>query len=130
VPGRRRHLPASEDARRSRRQREEFGTLDGAVIDLEGHELRIVDVGQADTAPSTIVHVPRLDAVIPGDVVARIRLPTKHRSFPRNPDGHSLAEPLIVSIVSARSGPGDTSRCRRRDSNPRHADYDSAALTS
>jgi hypothetical protein len=25
-------------------------------------------------------------------------LPTKHRIFPRTPDGQSLAEPLIVSI--------------------------------
>jgi glyoxylase-like metal-dependent hydrolase (beta-lactamase superfamily II) len=36
--------------------------LDGDVIDLEGHELRIIIVGQADTAPSTIVYVPSLDA--------------------------------------------------------------------
>jgi glyoxylase-like metal-dependent hydrolase (beta-lactamase superfamily II) len=42
--------------------------LDGDVIDLEGHELRIINVGQADTAPSTIVHIPELDAVIAGDV--------------------------------------------------------------
>jgi hypothetical protein len=32
------------------------------------------------------------------DEVAGIRLPTKHRIFPRNPDGQSLPEPLIVSI--------------------------------
>jgi hypothetical protein len=25
-------------------------------------------------------------------------LPTKHRIFPRNPDDHSLADPLFVSI--------------------------------
>jgi glyoxylase-like metal-dependent hydrolase (beta-lactamase superfamily II) len=42
--------------------------LDGDVIDLEGEELRIITVGQADTAPSTIVHIPSLDAVISGDV--------------------------------------------------------------
>jgi hypothetical protein len=30
--------------------------------------------------------------------VAGIRLATKHRIFPRTPDGESLAEPLIVSI--------------------------------
>ena len=30
--------------------------------------------------------------------VAGIKLPTKHRIFPRTPDGQSLAEPLIVSI--------------------------------
>ena len=32
------------------------------------------------------------------DDVAGIRLPTKHRIFPRTPDGQSFAEPLIVSI--------------------------------
>jgi glyoxylase-like metal-dependent hydrolase (beta-lactamase superfamily II) len=42
--------------------------LDGDVIDLEGQELRIINVGQADTAPSTIVHIPSLDAVVSGDI--------------------------------------------------------------
>jgi hypothetical protein len=32
------------------------------------------------------------------DEVAGIRVPTKHRIFPRGPDGESLAEPLVVSI--------------------------------
>ena len=32
------------------------------------------------------------------DEVSGIRLPTRHRIFPRAPDGRSLAEPLIVSI--------------------------------
>jgi hypothetical protein len=30
--------------------------------------------------------------------VAGIKLPTKHRIFPRTPDGQSLPEPLFVSI--------------------------------
>jgi hypothetical protein len=30
--------------------------------------------------------------------VSGIRVPTKHRIFPRTPDGHSVAEPLVVSI--------------------------------
>ena len=42
--------------------------LAGDVIDLEGHELRIVNVGQADAIPSTIVYIPSLEAVIAGDV--------------------------------------------------------------
>jgi glyoxylase-like metal-dependent hydrolase (beta-lactamase superfamily II) len=42
--------------------------LDGDVIDLESHQLHIITVGQSDTAPSTIVHIPDLDAVIAGDV--------------------------------------------------------------
>jgi glyoxylase-like metal-dependent hydrolase (beta-lactamase superfamily II) len=42
--------------------------IDGDVIDLEGHELRIITVGQSDTSPSTVVHIPSLDAVVTGDV--------------------------------------------------------------
>jgi len=44
-------------------------TLDGLTIDLEGHELRIVEVGQGDIRPSTVLHIPDLDAVVAGDVV-------------------------------------------------------------
>jgi glyoxylase-like metal-dependent hydrolase (beta-lactamase superfamily II) len=43
--------------------------LDGDVIDLEGHELRIVRAGQSDTEHSTFVHVPDLDLVVAGDIV-------------------------------------------------------------
>ena len=42
--------------------------LEGDVIDLEGHELRIITVGQSDIPTSTIVHIPSLEAVISGDV--------------------------------------------------------------
>jgi glyoxylase-like metal-dependent hydrolase (beta-lactamase superfamily II) len=42
--------------------------LDGHVIELEGQEIRIITVGQSDTAASTIVYIPSLDAVIAGDV--------------------------------------------------------------
>jgi len=40
-----------------------------AFIDLEGHKLIPVAVGQSDTDPSTVVYVPDLDAVVGGDVV-------------------------------------------------------------
>jgi glyoxylase-like metal-dependent hydrolase (beta-lactamase superfamily II) len=43
--------------------------LDGLTIELEGHELRIIEVGQGDIHPSTVVHIPDLDAVVAGDVV-------------------------------------------------------------
>jgi glyoxylase-like metal-dependent hydrolase (beta-lactamase superfamily II) len=44
-------------------------TLDGLTIELEGHELQVVEVGQGDIHPSTVVHIPDLDAVVAGDVV-------------------------------------------------------------
>lgn len=43
-------------------------TLQERVIDLEGHEIRPVLVGQSDTAPSTVVYAPDLHAVAGGDV--------------------------------------------------------------
>lgn len=42
--------------------------MEDRVIYLEGHEIRPVVVGQSDTAPSTVVHIPDLDAVVGGDV--------------------------------------------------------------
>jgi glyoxylase-like metal-dependent hydrolase (beta-lactamase superfamily II) len=42
--------------------------VDGG-LELEGHELRIVEVGQGDIEDCTVLHVPAIDAVIPGDIV-------------------------------------------------------------
>jgi glyoxylase-like metal-dependent hydrolase (beta-lactamase superfamily II) len=42
--------------------------LEGDVILLEGHELRPIMIGQSDTLPSSVVHVPEIDAVVGGDV--------------------------------------------------------------
>ena len=42
--------------------------MEDRVIHLEGHEIRPVMVGQGDTAPATVVHIPALDAVVGGDV--------------------------------------------------------------
>jgi glyoxylase-like metal-dependent hydrolase (beta-lactamase superfamily II) len=43
--------------------------LDGLTLELEGHELQIVEVGQGDIRPSTVVHIPAIDTVVAGDVV-------------------------------------------------------------
>ena len=43
--------------------------LDGNVLELEGHALTVIEVGQGDIPSSTVVHIPVLDAVIAGDVV-------------------------------------------------------------
>jgi glyoxylase-like metal-dependent hydrolase (beta-lactamase superfamily II) len=42
---------------------------DETSIDLEGAPIEIIDIGQGDTADSTVVHVPSIDAVVGGDVV-------------------------------------------------------------
>jgi glyoxylase-like metal-dependent hydrolase (beta-lactamase superfamily II) len=43
--------------------------LEATSIDLEGSEIRVIDIGQGDTEHSTIVHVPSIRAVVGGDVV-------------------------------------------------------------
>ena len=44
------------------------GLVEGP-IDLEGHKLHPIEVGQADIAPSTLLHVPSIGLVVPGDAV-------------------------------------------------------------
>jgi glyoxylase-like metal-dependent hydrolase (beta-lactamase superfamily II) len=43
--------------------------LETTSIELEGSEIRVIDIGQGDTEHSTIVHVPSIHAVVGGDVV-------------------------------------------------------------
>jgi glyoxylase-like metal-dependent hydrolase (beta-lactamase superfamily II) len=43
--------------------------LEATSIQLEGSEIRVIDIGQGDTEHSTIVHVPSIRAVMGGDVV-------------------------------------------------------------
>ncbi len=38
------------------------------TIEVEGNELRVIRIGQADTAESTVLHVPSLGAVVTGDL--------------------------------------------------------------
>ena len=42
--------------------------LDDEFVLLEGHKLRVIEVGQGDIAPTAVLHVPALDAVVTGDV--------------------------------------------------------------
>jgi glyoxylase-like metal-dependent hydrolase (beta-lactamase superfamily II) len=39
------------------------------TVELEGHELRIVEVGHTDTDNTTVLHVPSIGLVVAGDVV-------------------------------------------------------------
>lgn len=42
--------------------------IDGDTLVLEGHPLRVIEVEQADIAPSAVLYVPELGAVIAGDL--------------------------------------------------------------
>ena len=43
--------------------------LDGLTLEIGDHQLSIVEVGQTDVNPSTVVHIPELDVVVAGDAV-------------------------------------------------------------
>jgi glyoxylase-like metal-dependent hydrolase (beta-lactamase superfamily II) len=42
--------------------------LTADTLDLEGNELRVIRIGRADTAKSTVLYVPSLAAVVTGDL--------------------------------------------------------------
>lgn len=42
---------------------------EGDRIELEGHELRIVEVGHSDTDDTSVLHVPSIGLVVAGDVI-------------------------------------------------------------
>ena len=42
--------------------------LTADTLELEGNQLRVLRIGQADTAHSTVLHVPSLAAVVTGDL--------------------------------------------------------------
>lgn len=45
------------------------GLLEEGAINLDGHEIRVIDIGQGDTADSSIVYAPSIGAVVAGDIV-------------------------------------------------------------
>lgn len=42
--------------------------LESNIVELEGNELHVVEVGHSDTDNTTVLHVPSLDLVVAGDV--------------------------------------------------------------
>jgi len=42
--------------------------LESNILELEGNELHVVEVGHSDTDNTTVLHVPSLDLVVAGDV--------------------------------------------------------------
>jgi glyoxylase-like metal-dependent hydrolase (beta-lactamase superfamily II) len=75
--------------------------LDGDVIYLEGHELRIVRAGSSDTEHSTFVHVPDLDLVVAGDIVYNDVHPFVVATSVKKREGWRRALDLISELTPA-----------------------------
>lgn len=44
-------------------------SLDNLVLTVDGTEVLAIEIGQADTSPTAIIHIPTLQTVVAGDVV-------------------------------------------------------------
>ncbi len=77
--------------------------LTADALDLEGNELRVLRIGQADTAHSTVLHVPSLAAVVTGDLAYnQVHMMTAETGAPEraqwiaNLDAVAALEPAVV----------------------------------
>ena len=77
--------------------------LTADTLDLEGNELRVLRIGQADTAHSTVLHVPSLAAVVTGDLAYnQVHIMTAETGEPEraqwiaNLDAVANLEPAVV----------------------------------
>ncbi|MFI9762529.1 MBL fold metallo-hydrolase [Streptomyces sp. NPDC051963] len=66
-------------------------------LELEGHELRLVEVGHADSEDCTVLHVPDLGLVAAGDVIYN----GVHQYLAESPDGDFTAWREAVDAVAA-----------------------------
>jgi glyoxylase-like metal-dependent hydrolase (beta-lactamase superfamily II) len=77
--------------------------LTTGALDLEGNELRVLRIGQADTAHSTVLHIPSLSAVVTGDLAYnQVHMMTAETGEPEralwiaNLDAVAGLEPAVV----------------------------------
>ena len=77
--------------------------LTTGTLDLEGNELRVIRIGQADTARSTVLHVPSLAAAVTGDLAYnQVHMMTAETGEPErtqwitNLDAVAALDPAVV----------------------------------
>lgn len=85
--------------------------LEGDTITVDGEPLRAINVGQADIANNTILHIPSLAAVITGDVIYNginpflaASDPEQWRAWIDSVDKVAALEPRIVIAGHKRPG--------------------------
>lgn len=92
--------------------------LDGDVIYLDGTELRVMDVPQADIGPTSIVHIPSIRAVIAGDAVYNGVNPFLAASAPEDwPNWVASVDQIAAldptTVIAGHKSPtrGDSAEC-------------------
>ena len=88
--------------------------LAGDTIDLEGNELLVIRIGQADTAESTVLYVPSLAAVVTGDLAYnQVHMMTaetgeaEREQWIANLDEVAALEPAFVVAGHKKAGNGN-----------------------
>jgi glyoxylase-like metal-dependent hydrolase (beta-lactamase superfamily II) len=91
--------------------------LSGNVIELEGQELFVVEVGHTDTHDTTVLHVPTIGLVVAGDAVYngvhQLMLetdPQKRREWIAAVDKVESLKPRVVIAGHKRPGSEDSPR--------------------
>jgi glyoxylase-like metal-dependent hydrolase (beta-lactamase superfamily II) len=89
--------------------------LDGDSFELDGHELRIIEIGQGDTEHSSIVYAPSIGAVVAGDVVYnQVHMmtaetdATSREAWIASLDAIAALDPITVVSGHKRVGAPDT----------------------
>ena len=98
--------------------------LTAGSLDLEGNELRVIRIGQADTADSTVLHVPSLAAAVTGDLAYnQVHMMTAETGEPEraqwiaNLDKVAALEPALVVAGHKKVTAATTRRSSRNPSN-------------
>ncbi|MGO9078333.1 MAG: MBL fold metallo-hydrolase [Streptosporangiaceae bacterium] len=88
--------------------------LTAGTLDLEGNELRVIRIGQADTAHSTVLHIPSLAAVVTGDLAYnQVHMMTAETGEPEraqwiaNLDTVAALDPAVVVAGHKQTGNGN-----------------------
>ena len=88
--------------------------LAAGTLDLEGNELRVLRIGQADTAHSTVLHVPSLAAAVTGDLAYnQVHMMTAETGEPEreqwiaNLDAVAALGPAVVVAGHKKAGNGN-----------------------
>jgi glyoxylase-like metal-dependent hydrolase (beta-lactamase superfamily II) len=94
---------------------------DNEGMQIDGHEIKIVEVGQSDCAHSTFVWVPSLKAVVAGDIVynqvhqqlREANTKAKRDEWIKSVETIEALEPEIVVAGHKKEGQGDGPHCCR-----------------
>ncbi len=90
--------------------------LTDGLLELEGEQLRAIELGHTDTDGTSALHVPSTGLVVAGDAVyGDVKTPA--------PPIMTLMQPLLWSAIPARSG----GRLRRSSARPDHRGYSAPA---